>query len=239
MADAQERYAIYFVPEASSDLWQIGCRWLGREPDAGQDSGPVFPDEATAANLSPDAWASLTEAPRRYGFHATLKPPFALRPDCDLADLDSALAHFAAARRSVEGPRFLVASLGNFIALRPAGTDTVLSDLAADCVRAFDSFRHSPSAAELARRRASKLTARQEDLLETWGYPYVFEEFRFHMTLTGPLENAAKEALFPYLEKMFHAALTTPVRVAGVALFREPAPGAPFETVRRYRFPGE
>ena len=52
-----------------------------------------------------------------------------------------------------------------------------LGRLAAACVRDFDSFRAPLSPEELAKRRAVDLTARQEELLVEWGYPYVFDEF--------------------------------------------------------------
>ena len=40
----------------------------------------------------------------------------------------------------------------------------------------------------------SGLTDRQEALLTQWGYPYVMEEFRFHITLTGALDPAHLDA---------------------------------------------
>ena len=43
----------------------------------------------------PDSWRSMTSEPRRYGFHATLKAPFRLRIDLDVADLIDNVAEFA------------------------------------------------------------------------------------------------------------------------------------------------
>ena len=238
MPQAPERYAVYFVPGPDTALWQAGCRWLGRNPDGTVGDAPLPPPQATAAGISREDWAAATAEPRRYGFHATLKPPFHLAEGCDVADLDMALARFAAGRKASQGPVLSVARLGGFLALCPRGPAGGLDTLAGDCLRAFEPFRRLPDAETLARRRAKGLSPRQEVLLEAWGYPFVLEEFRFHMTLTDHLSDDAAARFRSVLEGLFADALTSPLAVGGIALFREPAPGAPFETVRRYLFTG-
>ncbi len=238
MSQTAERYAVYFVPGPDTSLWQTGCRWLGRNPDGTTGDAPL-PPQAADAGISTEEWAEVTAEPRRYGFHATLKPPFHLAEGCDLADLDGALARFAAGRGAFRTTALSVTRLAGFIALCPSGPAADLADLAAlaaDCLRAFEPFRRPSDAATLARRRARGLTPRQDALLETWGYPFVLEEFRFHMTLTGRLSDEAAARYLPLLDGLFAAALAAPLAVDGVALFREPAPGAPFETIRRYLF---
>ncbi|HET6522220.1 MAG TPA: DUF1045 domain-containing protein, partial [Geminicoccaceae bacterium] len=175
------RYAIYFAPAPDDPLGAFGNRWLGRDPWTGE----CLP-QPRIPGLAPERLHAITASPRRYGFHGTLKPPFALAPGATPADLDMAARTFAAARRPVEVPLAL-RSLSGFLALVPAEPVPALDALAADCVRAFDSFRAPSDAAELSRRRAAGLTARQDALLLAWGYPYVFEEFRFHLTLTERL----------------------------------------------------
>lgn len=237
MSQTEERYAVYFVPGPDTALWQTGCRWLGRNPDGAMGDAPLPPPpQAADAGISTGEWAEVTAEPRRYGFHATLKPPFHLAEGCDLADLDGALARFAAGRGAFRTTALSVTRLAGFIALCPSGPAADLAALAADCLRAFEPFRRPSDAATLARRRARGLTPRQDALLETWGYPFVLDEFRFHMTLTGRLSDAAAARYLPLLDGLFAAALAAPLAVDGVALFREPALGAPFETVRRYLF---
>ncbi len=236
MTQTTERYAVYFIPGPDTALWQAGCRWLGRNPDVITDDRPLPPLQAADAGVSTEDWASVTAEPRRYGFHATLKPPFHLAEGRDLADLDAALARFAAGRRAFQTVALSVTHLGGFLALCPSAPAADLEALAADCLRTFEPFRHPPDAATLVQRRARGLTPRQDALLEAWGYPFVLEEFRFHMTLTGRLSDEAAARYLPLLDGLFAAALAAPLTVGGVALFREPAPGAPFETVRRYLF---
>lgn len=236
MTRPAERYAVYFVPGPETALWRTGCRWLGRNPEASQDIAPMPPPEAVGAGMSREDWAAATAKPRRYGFHATLKPPFHLAEGCDVADLDMALARFAAGRKALQGPALAVARLDGFLALCPQGAAGGLDSLAGDCLRAFEPFRRPLDGETLTRRRAKGLSPRQEALLETWGYPFVLEEFRFHMTLTGRLADDAAARFRAVLEGLFADALVSPLAVGGIALFREPAPGAPFETVRRYLF---
>jgi hypothetical protein len=86
-----------------------------------------------------------------------------------------------------------VSLLGAFCALTPAGGDAAVNALASDIVRHFEPFRAPPGEAARARRLRSPLTDRQRTYLDRFGYPYVHEEFRFHVTLTG-LDSASATA---------------------------------------------
>lgn len=217
------RYAMYYAPERDDPLWKAGCAWLGRDPESGEAAPPHGGDD-----LVGDA--------ARYGFHATLKPPFSLAAGADEADLDAALARFAASRAADAMPELSVQALHGFLALRPENDAASLRRLAAACVEEFDAFRRPSSAAEIGMRRSKGLTPAQDAHLVRWGYPYVFGEYRFHMTLTKRLNDDARAHWLPMLEDRFEAALRLPRALSGVALFAEPAPGAPFKLLRRYRF---
>ena len=54
-------------------------------------------------------------------------------------------------------------------------------------MKAFNAYRAPLSAADRERRIKAKLSPRQIELMDQWGYPYVLDEYRFHMTLTGAL----------------------------------------------------
>ena len=216
------RYAIYFVPPADDRLWQAGNHWLGRNPE----SGTVF------AQNSEDAL--VTEEPRRYGFHATLKPPFALAPERDPAELEAALAEFAGERAPFEVSGLKVSRLGRFVALVPNDPAPKLRMLADACVRSFEPFRAPLSDAEIARRRPAELSPRQADYLLRWGYPYVLEEFRFHMTLTGSLDPVSAQSYERRLEALFAPILSSRIVIREIALFVEPAADEAFTLTRRF-----
>lgn len=155
----------------------FGASWLGWDVVHGQlTRQPDLPD-----------LRDITMTPRKYGFHGTLKPPFRLKEGRTVADLDKAVAELAASLAPAVCDGLALTSLGRFLALTPQGDTETLQRVAAACVSALDGFRAAASDAELARRRASGLTARQDALLVQWGYPYVMEEFRFHLTLSGQL----------------------------------------------------
>ena len=221
------RYAIYWAPPSADPLGRFGAEWLGR--DAETNEGVAQP---RVAGVSPDELARLTAEARRYGFHATLKPPFALAPGRSEDDLLAAVAAFTRRRAKVLLPGLALVSLDGFLALTPADRSPALEALAEDCVRAFETFRAPPSEAELARRRAAGLTLRQEELLKRWGYPYVLDEFRFHLTLTGRLDADQRRRLEPELARRV-AVFAGPLAIDAVSVFREAAPGAPFSVVAR------
>ncbi|WP_158671735.1 DUF1045 domain-containing protein, partial [Bradyrhizobium guangdongense] len=177
------RYAIYFAAGADSALSRFGAELLGYDAYTG-DEVP-FPREAL--QIAPD-WRDITADPRKYGFHATLKAPMALASGRTEAGLVAACATFAGQPRTIPVIRPVVDTIGGFIAVIPAEPVDALQQFAADCVREFDSFRASLTAEDRARRKPEKLDERQRDYLDRWGYPYVMEEFRFHMTLTGRLD---------------------------------------------------
>ncbi len=227
------RYAVYYAPPAHSELWRRGCRWLGRDPQCGealeQPSVPGF--AATQAE-------ALTASARMYGFHATLKPPFLLRSGRDERDIERALLALAQSRAAFALPPLQVARIGGFLALTPVHPSAALADLAQACVRQLDGLREPPDAHELQRRCAAGLSPHQKDLLTRWGYPYVLEEFRFHLTLTAQVDTREADALSPWLAAWFAPALEQPLTVEDVSLYVQPAPGAPFRLLRRFPFVG-
>ncbi|EEE35722.1 putative xylose isomerase [Rhodobacteraceae bacterium KLH11] len=173
------RFAIYYLPPAGP-LADFGAAWLGWDVTRGCEMpGPDLP-----------GLQDITMTPRKYGFHGTLKPPFRLADGCTLADLKKAVSELASALAPAQCDGLRVTPLGRFLALTIRGDTESLRRVAKACVRDLDGFRAPMSEAELARRRKPGLSARQTALLAEWGYPYVMEEFRFHMTLTGRMPKS-------------------------------------------------
>ncbi|HYG90643.1 MAG TPA: DUF1045 domain-containing protein [Azospirillum sp.] len=226
------RFALYFAPENGSVLDEFGWRWLGRRPDSAE-LGPL-----PAVGLDPDRQAGLVADARRYGFHATLKAPFRLGEGMDDASLRDAAAAFARQRRPFVEPPFVLKDLHGFLALRPRQPSAALDELAGDCVRAFDRFRAPSTTAERQKRLAAPLTDRQKELLDTWGYPYVFDQFRFHLTMTRPLHDDERAGVRNLLERLSAPVLREPVEVRSLCLFEQAAPGTPFVLAARFPFGG-
>jgi putative phosphonate metabolism protein len=217
------RYAIYFSPAPDSLLTRDASRWLGRDAFTGKLLGP--PDTLA---MPVEHWHALVTEPRRYGFHATLKAPFELRQGRTETELMDAFEAFAAAATPFEVPRMVIGQLGPFFALVPHTLHPPLQTFAASVVEAFEPFRAPLSDEDVARRLPERLTEEQRANLARWGYPYVMEEFRFHMTLTGPVDDKVAPQVHDEIRRRLSDHEDSPLAVDGLALFIERSRGEPF-----------
>ncbi|NOJ39270.1 DUF1045 domain-containing protein [Bradyrhizobium australiense] len=224
------RYAIYYTATPDSVLDRFGASLLGYDAYSGEDL--PFPDGL------PLDWRDLTHDPRKYGFHATLKAPMALADGKAEAQLAAACELFADLVRPVPVIQPLVDSISGFIAVIPAEPSADLDLLAAQATRAFDSFRAQLSAEDRARRNPAALTPRQRDYLDRWGYPYVFDEFRFHMTLTGRLPAERREHVVAMLRSRFSATGMEMLAIDAIALCRQDNPNSRFRVIGRWQLRG-
>ena len=223
------RYAVYLAPHPERALWQFGSRVLGYDAATGADV--PFPD---LAGFDADSWHALTQEPRRYGFHGTLKPPFRLAEGISEAEACAAVTALAARIHAFELPPLEVTAIGGFVALIAPAPTPALNHLAAVVVEELDGLRAPPTPAEIARRNPDCLSGRQSGYLARYGYPYVMEEFRFHMTLSGPLEAGARVHVTNALADAFaEAGAHLPVPVEDLTVFRQDAPDTRFRLILR------
>jgi len=224
------RYAIYYAPDQGSDLWKRASAWLGRDAYVGTKvDRPAFPG-IEALDLD-----DLTADPRGYGFHATLKAPFELADTVTEDELLAFATEFAHNRAQFTAG-LLPGRVGLFHALRLAERSTDMSALHEACVREFDRFRAPMSDYDLARRRRTRLTDDQDQKLIGWGYPYIFDEFRFHMTLTGAIRDEEVSArIGSVLSDYFHEDAGRHL-FDGVTIFRQLDRNSPFNIIARPKF---
>lgn len=217
------RYAIYFTPSHDDPLTRAAIAWLGRDAFGGAAS-PV----RGAGRFSADEIDFHTASARRYGFHATIKAPFRIAQGETADALSSALDAYCASIRAVTIDRLIIGSIDGFFALVPQASSSALQAFAGDVVRTFDRFRAPLSEAEIERRNPDRLSASEFSNLTRWGYPYVFDDFRFHMTLTGRVDNDESADLRAAIVTHFGTLIDRPLVLDGLGLFVEPEPGAPF-----------
>ena len=223
------RYAIYYAAGADNALSRFGAELLGYDAYTGDEvSFPQGP-----LRVAPD-WRDITADPRKYGFHGTLKAPMALAPGKTEAELKAACATFASKPRPIPVIRPVVDAISGFIAVIPGEAVDALQQLAADCVRDFDSFRASLTAEDHARRKPEKLSERQREFLDRWGYPYVMEEFRFHMTLTGRLDAERRGPILEMLRGRFATLKLDALAIDRIALFRQDDASSRFHIVAEW-----
>jgi putative phosphonate metabolism protein len=223
------RYAIYFAPRADSAWWRAGSRWLGR---CASRLEPL--PQAPLPGVPAPELHRLTKAPRRYGWHATLKAPFALATGVDVEQLRAALRSVCADFQPFTMPASKVAMLDDFLALVPDHGSALIDDIAAACVTRLHPLAAPLTATELERRRAAGLTPEEDALLLRWGYPFVLERFRFHLSLTGALRDAAPGVVQAIQDAARERFADLPAcRFDTVSLFAEPKPGADFVLVEQ------
>ena len=215
---------MYFVPDPGTALAKLGSALLGRDSETGhpvpQPSFPGFSEEKLRA---------LTVDARRYGLHATLKAPFFLKQGMTEHDLLLFAERFVMGRQLIVLPGLAVKRIGSFFALVPSGETSAVQEanrrinaLAADAVSLFDPFRAALVGQEIARRNPKKLSAPQRALLTEWGYPYVLEEYRFHITLTDRLfDEGAAQSMEENLQTYFAAVCSEAVAVPGVCICKQ------------------
>jgi putative phosphonate metabolism protein len=225
------RYAIYFTPAPTDPITRLAAGWLGRDAFTGSVLEPQTAGPLHAAEIAFHAAPA-----RRYGFHATLKAPFLLAAGQSEAALESALADFAAEAAPVEIPKLILHQMDGFFALVPERPVAALNLLANEIVSEFDRFRAPITEVEIERRNPDQLSPAQFRYLCQWGYPYVFEAFRFHMTLTGRVGREDSPRVRAALEELFAGVIGRPLGVDSLALFVEPEAGAPFVVRSRHGF---
>lgn len=218
------RYGLYFSPGSDEALHGLGSSWLGRDAESGKAV-----EQPDLEGLGASELATITGPARRYGFHATLKAPFRLEDGVSEADLISAMAAFADQAEAFHIPSLRVGCLDRFVALVPDAPAPHLNAFAASVVEAFEPLRAPLSEREIERRNPDALSSSELRNLMRWGYPYVFDQFRFHMTLTNRLPEPDITRITDAAAGHFAPGLSGPVPVRALTLFVEPEPGAPFE----------
>jgi 2'-5' RNA ligase len=227
MAAEFERVAIYWAPAAGSALEAFGRTWLGADAATGQHVAV-----RECYGLQPDFVEQAAASPRRYALHATLKAPFRLREGVTLEMLRTELAAFAGKRRRFRTGPLRLHRFSRYLVLTAGAPIADLDWLAAECVTHFDHFRAPLSQKERDRRGA--LDAAGQALLESFGYPDIFNRFRFHITLAGPLDGAGLAAVEEALAPAVAPFCTEPFQVEDICLFGDPGPDGIFSLIERF-----
>jgi putative phosphonate metabolism protein len=229
------RYAVYFAPNVEQQWWAQASEWLGRCAVTHQRS-----PQPLVSGLSAQRVAELTEHPRRYGFHATMKAPFVLASQYQPRDLVDRVNAICQHVKPFVLPRLQVALLDTFLALIPERDVTQITQLEEQCVTGLNDYAEPLSQEELSRRRNAGLSPHEDALLLRWGYPFVLDRFRFHCSLTGSLAKASQEeiAALTHVANQHFSQLPNCV-FDSLAIFAEPTKGADFVWLQQCPLMGE
>lgn len=226
----RRRYAIYFAPPRQSPLWRFGSAVIGYDAATGHDEPFQLPDGYAIAE-----WAALTAEPRRYGFHATLRAPFSLADGISEDDFLRLAQSAAATTKPVVLPGLTLNRMRSFLALTADSAGPELKDLAAHIVLQTEPARGALEPADRDRRLKANLSPRQIDYLDRHGYPYVLDDFQFHMTLTGKLTEPQAALVQAHLADAFARHVPAgPVAIDEVSVFRQERRDGRFIVIARF-----
>ena len=225
-----KRYAIYYVPSENSELDLFGKCWLGWDPYKGV--------ETTKSDLSKlpsfKKFSSLVLTPKQYGFHGTIKAPFRLKNEYTYNDLENKVREISKQIHSFYFDQLIIKKLGNFIGLIPTN-NLKINAVSNKFVEELDYLRDELSESEIKKRKPHKLTSNQKQMLFKWGYPYVFDEFKFHLTLTSKLNVVEIDDVLRSLQNILKQVNLNKISFNNICIFGQKS-DEKFYFVQRFNF---
>lgn len=230
------RHAAYFAPAHGHTLAELGAQWLGRcALTRCAVAAPAF------SGIADTLFRHCTAAAARYGWHATMKAPFSLRTGLGVQAVPEAFAAFAQSQPAITLAALSLRNMGDYLALVPSEPSPTLQDLAFACVRALHPLAQPLSDQQVAQRRSTPLSPQQDAMLLQWGYPFVGDQFQWHMTLTGSLHGLAPQTvqqLHAAASQWFEPVLNRPLILDAISWFIEPHAGGDFYEAQRFPLGG-
>lgn len=226
-----KRVAIFYAPGSQTPLANFGAHWLGWDVEHAKRV-PHSQVDGLPAPIS-----ELVATPQKYGFHGTLKAPFRIRDDQTIDGLKDAMKAFSDQCKPFVIGKMKVATLGSFVAIIQENASDNFAEFASEIVRNFEDYRAPLRDEDIAKRRKAGLTPRQDELMLKWGYPYIFDQFKFHLTLTGKLSEQNAQIVCDRLTDHLKPILDTPVEAVDLCLYGEREDGR-FEIIERFPFLG-
>jgi hypothetical protein len=221
MKERFQRYAIYWTPIPDSPAAQFAALWFG--------GIEIF-------GLAPDLAGRAIKSPAAYGLHATLKAPFRLRDDVEPEALQEALDGFCEKRRPPAAAPLTPGHFQRYVTLVLKDRKAEIDWLAEECVTHFDRYRAALNDEDRSRREIDGMSVRQAAFLEQFGYPYVLSEFRFHISIAGPLVRAELDEVAQALAPHLRSVMAEPLLIEDLTLLGEPQGGGTFQPLSRHRF---
>ena len=231
-AHTSERYAIYFAPADDSALGIFGASILRRKAHSADTwLNPDLPFNFDNTDL----WLQCINKPARYGFHATLKAPFELSTTHRAEQLLDDVEKFCKQQQRMPLHNLAPRRTRRFDALAFDQQPEAVHRFANQCVEHFEPYRGALTEADLTRRHQDPLTREQQHYLDQFGYPYVFNQFNFHMTLSGTMPDEDNgylqwlSTIYPMMVK------ETPV-LDRLSVFHQPDRNTPFVRIAEFPF---
>ena len=231
-----KRVAIYFLPKKNSSLENFGKNLLGRDINKKKKISLTRRQKyfINRGFTYFDELKDYCEQPAKYGFHATLKAPFRLKRNVKTKNFYDVISHIAAqhSRFKIKGLKIVYSKKFTFITSRKP--NKLLINLENDLVKHLDTFRAELNKTEIKKRIPDSLTFKQNKYLKEWGYPFVFDQFKFHMTLMNQNNNKLSNKQKLELEKLIYKISNNVIEFNEISLLGENKNGY-FEEIKRFK----
>jgi len=231
-----KRVAIYFLPKKNSSLENFGKNLLGRDINKKKKISLTRRQKyfINRGFTYFDELKDYCEQPAKYGFHATLKAPFRLKRNVKTKNFYDVISHIAAqhSRFKIKGLKIAYSKKFTFITSRKP--NKLLINLENDLVKHLDTFRAELNKTEIKKRIPDSLTFKQNKYLKEWGYPFVFDQFKFHMTLMNQNNNKLSNKQKLELEKLIYKISNNVIEFNEISLLGENKNGH-FEEIKRFK----
>ncbi len=231
-----KRVAIYFLPKKNSSLENFGKNLLGRDINKKKKISLTRRQKyfINRGFTYFDELKDYCEEPAKYGFHATLKAPFRLKRNVKTKNFYDVISHIAAqhSRFKIKGLKIVYSKKFTLITSRKP--NKLLINLEKDLVKHLDTFRAELNKTEIKKRIPDSLTFKQNKYLKEWGYPFVFDQFKFHMTLMNQNNNKLSNKQKLELEKLIYKISNNVIEFNEISLLGENKNGH-FEEIKRFK----
>lgn len=231
-----KRVAIYFLPKKNSSLENFGKNLLGRDINKKRKISLTRRQKYFINRRFTyfDELKDYCEKPAKYGFHATLKAPFRLKRNVKTKDFYDVISHIAAqhSRFKIKGLKIVYRKKFTFITSRKEIKSLI--NLENDLVKHLDTFRAELNKTEIKKRNPDSLTFKQNKYLKEWGYPFVLDQFKFHMTLMNQNNNKLSNKQKLELEKLIYKISNNLLEFNEISLLGENKNGY-FEEIKRFK----
>ena len=231
-----KRVAIYFLPKKNSSLENFGKNLLGRDINKKKKISLTRRQKyfINRGFTYFDELKDYCEEPAKYGFHATLKAPFRLKRNVKTKNFYDVISHIAAqhSRFKIKGLKIVYSKKFTLITSRKP--NKLLINLENDLVKHLDTFRAELNKTDIKKRIPDSLTIKQNKYLKEWGYPFVFDQFKFHMTLMNQNNNKLSNKQKLELEKLIYKISNNVIEFNEISLLGENKNGH-FEEIKRFK----
>ena len=231
-----KRVAIYFLPKKNSSLENFGKNLLGRDINKKKKISLTRRQKyfINRGFTYFDELKDYCEQPAKYGFHATLKAPFRLKRNVKTKNFYDVISHIAAqhSRFKIKGLKIVYSKKFTLITSRKP--NKLLINLENDLVKHLDTFRAELNKTEIKKRIPDSLTFKQNKYLKEWGYPFVLDQYKFHMTLMNQNNNKLSNKQKLELEKLIYKISNNLLEFNEISLLGENKNGY-FEEIKRFK----